>query len=96
MFPKTQLNRSWQKQSLKKLLYYCTAYFNIYINKEFWEELTICFTFSTASDMITNSADFNPQANYTDWATAAGLRILVTNFADRGVSLVSAAVSHGR
>jgi hypothetical protein len=29
---------------------------------------------------------FSPQANYTDWATATGWRILVPNFADRGVS----------
>jgi hypothetical protein len=29
---------------------------------------------------------FNPQPNYTDWATAAGRRILVPNFVDRGMS----------
>jgi hypothetical protein len=28
----------------------------------------------------------SPQANYTDWATATGRRILVSTFADRGVS----------
>jgi hypothetical protein len=32
------------------------------------------------------SVDFSPQANYTDWATAAGGRILVPTFADRGVA----------
>jgi hypothetical protein len=29
---------------------------------------------------------FSPQANYADWATATGRRILVPTFADRGVS----------
>jgi hypothetical protein len=29
---------------------------------------------------------FSPQANYTDWETAAGRRILVPTFADRGMS----------
>jgi hypothetical protein len=30
--------------------------------------------------------DFSPQVNYTDWVTAAGRRILVPTFVDRGVS----------
>jgi hypothetical protein len=34
----------------------------------------------------TNSVAFSPQVNYTNWATATGRRILVPNFADRGVS----------
>jgi hypothetical protein len=34
----------------------------------------------------TNSVAFSPKANYTDWSTAAGRRILVPTFADRGVS----------
>jgi hypothetical protein len=34
----------------------------------------------------TNSVAFSPQANYTDWATADGRRILVQTFADRDVS----------
>jgi hypothetical protein len=34
----------------------------------------------------TNSVTLNPQANYTDWSTATGRRILVPTFADRGVS----------
>jgi hypothetical protein len=29
---------------------------------------------------------FSPQANYTDWATAIGLWILVTTFVDRRMS----------
>jgi hypothetical protein len=29
---------------------------------------------------------FSPQANYTDWATATGRRILVPTFVDRGLS----------
>jgi hypothetical protein len=29
---------------------------------------------------------FSPQANYTDWETAAGRQILVRTFADRGMS----------
>jgi hypothetical protein len=29
---------------------------------------------------------FSPQANYTDWETATGRRILVQNFEDRRVS----------
>jgi hypothetical protein len=29
---------------------------------------------------------FSPQVNYTDWATATGWRILVSTFADRGMS----------
>jgi hypothetical protein len=34
-----------------------------------------------------NSVAFSPQVNYNDWATtAAGLRNLVSTFADRGVS----------
>jgi hypothetical protein len=33
-----------------------------------------------------NSAAFTPQANSTDWVTATGRRILVSTFADRGVS----------
>jgi hypothetical protein len=33
-----------------------------------------------------NSVAFSPQANYIDWATATGRRILVPTFADRGVS----------
>jgi hypothetical protein len=36
----------------------------------------------------TNSVAFSPQANYTDWATAAAWQILVPTFADRGVSRV--------
>jgi hypothetical protein len=32
------------------------------------------------------SAAFNLPAKYADWATAIGQRILVPNFADRGVS----------
>jgi hypothetical protein len=34
----------------------------------------------------TNSVDFSPQANYTDWATVNGRRILMTGFVDRGLS----------
>jgi hypothetical protein len=34
----------------------------------------------------TNSVAFSPQANYTDWAKAAGVQILVPTFEDRGVS----------
>jgi hypothetical protein len=34
----------------------------------------------------TNSVDFSPQANYTDWATATCWRNLVPTFVDRGVS----------
>jgi hypothetical protein len=33
-----------------------------------------------------NSVAFSPQANYTDWATTTGWRILVPTFTDRGVS----------
>jgi hypothetical protein len=33
----------------------------------------------------TNSVAFSPQANYTDWATATGLRNLVPTFVNRGV-----------
>jgi hypothetical protein len=33
-----------------------------------------------------NSMAFSPQANYADWTTATGRRILVATFADRGVS----------
>jgi hypothetical protein len=33
----------------------------------------------------TNSVALSPQASYTDWATATGLRILVPTFVDRGV-----------
>jgi hypothetical protein len=33
-----------------------------------------------------NSVEFSPQANYTDWTTAACRRILVPTFADRGIS----------
>jgi hypothetical protein len=32
------------------------------------------------------SVTFSPQANYTDWATATGSRILVPTFVDRGMS----------
>jgi hypothetical protein len=32
------------------------------------------------------SVAFSPQANYADWATAAGQRMLVPTFADRGMS----------
>jgi hypothetical protein len=35
----------------------------------------------------TNSVAFSLQANYTDWATAIGRRILVPTFVDRGISL---------
>jgi hypothetical protein len=41
------------------------------------------------SFMNTNSVALSPQANYTDWATTTGRRILVPTFVDRGV--VSAA-----
>jgi hypothetical protein len=34
----------------------------------------------------TNSVAFIPQANFTDWSTVAGQRILVPTFADRWVS----------
>jgi hypothetical protein len=34
----------------------------------------------------TNTVAFSPQANYTDWSTATGRRVLVPTFADRGVS----------
>jgi hypothetical protein len=34
----------------------------------------------------TNSVAFSPQANYTDWTTATCQQILVSTFADRGVS----------
>jgi hypothetical protein len=34
----------------------------------------------------TDSVALSPQTNYTDWATAAGRRILVPTFVDRGVS----------
>jgi hypothetical protein len=34
----------------------------------------------------TNSVVFSPQANYIDWSTATGRRILVSIFVDRGVS----------
>jgi hypothetical protein len=33
-----------------------------------------------------NSVAFSSQANYTDWATATGRRILMPTFMDRGVS----------
>jgi hypothetical protein len=36
--------------------------------------------------MKKNSVTFSPQANYIDWATATGRRILVPTFVDRGVS----------
>jgi hypothetical protein len=36
--------------------------------------------------MYFNSMAFRPQANYTDWATTTGQRILVPAFVDRGVS----------
>jgi hypothetical protein len=36
--------------------------------------------------MLQNSAAFSPQANYTDWATVTGRRILVPIFVERGVS----------
>jgi hypothetical protein len=29
---------------------------------------------------------FSPQANYTDWSTSIGLRILMPTFVDRGMS----------
>jgi hypothetical protein len=35
----------------------------------------------------TNSVSLSPQANYTDWATAACWRNLVPTFVDRGVML---------
>jgi hypothetical protein len=35
---------------------------------------------------LTNSVAFSPQANYTESATAAGWKILVPTFVDRGVS----------
>jgi hypothetical protein len=34
----------------------------------------------------TNSVAFNPQANYTDCATATSRQDLVSNFKDRGMS----------
>jgi hypothetical protein len=34
----------------------------------------------------TNFVAFSPQANYTDWSTATGRRILVPIFVDREVS----------
>jgi hypothetical protein len=34
----------------------------------------------------TNSVAFSPQANYADWATATGRRILVPAFMHRGMS----------
>jgi hypothetical protein len=43
------------------------------------------------SMFLENSVDFSQQANYIDWATAIGRRILVSNFVDRGVSVVSTA-----
>jgi hypothetical protein len=48
----------------------------------------ICCVVSYKRDMAQkekqmNSVAFSPQANYTDWATAAGRRILLPNFADR-------------
>jgi hypothetical protein len=42
--------------------------------------------FSSQYKTKTNSVDFSPQANYTDWATTTGQRILVSIFVDRGVS----------
>jgi hypothetical protein len=39
-----------------------------------------------AANKKTNSVAFSPQANYTDWATATGRRILVPTSVDRGVS----------
>jgi hypothetical protein len=42
----------------------------------------------------TNSVAFSPQANYTDWATATGRRILVPTFADRVVSHCQRGGSH--
>jgi hypothetical protein len=38
------------------------------------------------SDSQTNSVAFSPQANYTDWSIAAGLRILAPTFAERWMS----------
>jgi hypothetical protein len=39
-----------------------------------------------ATNKKTNSVAFNPQAKYTDWATATCRRNLVPTFVDRGVS----------
>jgi hypothetical protein len=44
----------------------------------------------------TNSVAFSPQANCTEWRTAAGRRILVPTFADRGLSLVKVVGPNGR
>jgi hypothetical protein len=41
---------------------------------------------SFPSDVLKNSVAFSPQANYTDWSTAAGQQTLVPTFVDRGVS----------
>jgi hypothetical protein len=42
----------------------------------------------------TNSVASSPQENYTEWMTAACRRILVSTFADRGVSRGQRGGSH--
>jgi hypothetical protein len=44
----------------------------------------------------TNSMAFNPQANYTDWATATGRRILMPTFVERGEMWSMRRIPHGR
>jgi hypothetical protein len=39
-----------------------------------------------SNSIKTNTVDFSPQANYTDWANVAGRRMLVPTFAHGGVS----------
>jgi hypothetical protein len=50
-----------------------------------WTDTRNIFILNTIKQQ-TNSLDFGPQANYTDWSTATSWRILVPNFADRRVS----------
>jgi hypothetical protein len=53
---------------------------------ELWIQLECLYDELGSHRVLTNSVAVTPQANYTDWATATGRRILVPTFANRGVS----------
>jgi hypothetical protein len=55
-----------------------------YIAMKAWH--STLFEVMTTELPPTNSVAFSPQANYTDWMTAACQRNLVYNFVDRRVS----------
>jgi hypothetical protein len=56
--------------------------------------ITYLYSWSSGLNSLNTSVAFSPQANYTDWATGTGRRILVGTLVDRGALRGQSGVTH--